>query len=75
MDHVEDLKRAENRIAAARQALADAYQHRTEVAQVALDAGMTKKAIGDALGVVRPAVNKILAGQDGMPARKGWTYP
>jgi Helix-turn-helix len=65
------LREAEATVQLARLKLAEAYQHRTDAAGSALAAGMTKTEVAAVLGVTRPAVNKILAGQDGMPARLG----
>jgi hypothetical protein len=66
-----DLAGVRGEIDAARAALADLYRKRTELTAEAIEAGMPRAEIAQLLGIVRPAINKILAGQDGMPARLG----
>lgn len=67
----QELTEVREEIDTARAALAGLYRKRTSVTWDALEAGMPRAEIARLLGVVRPAVNKILAGQDGMPARLG----
>jgi hypothetical protein len=66
-----DLMEVRAEIDHARAQLAELYRRRTQAAAAALDAGLTKQEVAELLEVVRPAVNKILAGQDGLPARQG----
>jgi hypothetical protein len=58
---VEALAEVRSRIDQKRRELAALYERRTEITAEALGV-MTRTEIAEALGVVRPAVNKILAG-------------